>query len=181
MMICQECQKKTATIHLTKVINGEKTELHLCEACAKAVGGEMGFIIEPNFTFQDLIAGMFENEGFALPQQSNFPAEQSCRTCGLTLADFRRQGLFGCGDCYRYFNSGLDSLFKRVNGGTRHVGKLPKRVGGELRVRREMEQLKQRLQRAIANEEYEEAAKLRDEIRTYQSKLDSKGGTSNEG
>jgi protein arginine kinase activator len=169
-MICQRCQERPATIHLTKVINFEKTEIHLCEVCAKSAGSELGLMVEPNFTFQNLIAGILEGE-IGMYQQPNASQELVCKNCGLTFSDFRNRGLLGCGECYRYFQSGLEPLLKRVHGSTLHTGKVPKRTGGMVRLRKEIEQLKFQLQQAVNGEEYEKAAQIRDEIRRLQNEL----------
>lgn len=169
-MICQRCQERPATIHLTKVVNFEKTEVHLCEVCAKSAGSELGIVIEPNFTFQNLIAGILEGE-IDKYQHPNKPQELVCKKCGLTFSDFRDRGLLGCGECYTYFQPGLEPLLKRVHGSSTHTGKVPKRTGGKVRVRKEMEQLKYQLQQAINSEEYEKAAQIRDEIRRLQNEL----------
>ncbi len=67
--------------------------------------------------------------------------------------------------CYKYFDSRLDPLFKRVHGSTSHVGKVPARAGGRIKVKRQIADLKQNLQQSIAQEEFEEAAQIRDQIR----------------
>lgn len=170
-MLCQRCQERTATVHLTKMFDYEKTELHLCEICAKSVGSELGFIFGSNFTFQNLIAGLLEGE-IGLPQQPTVGKEQiSCQNCGLTFSDFRNRGVLGCGDCYRNFQNGLEPLLKRVQGSHKHIGKVPKRTGGKVRIRKEIEELKSELQQAITKEDYERAACLRDEIRSREREL----------
>lgn len=169
-MICQRCQERPATIHLTKVVNFEKTEIHLCEVCAKSAGSELGIMVEPNFTFQNLIAGLLEGD-INMLQHPNATQELYCHNCGLTFSDFRNRGLLGCGECYTYFQPGLEPLLKRVHGSTVHTGKVPKRTGGKVRLRKEVEQLKIQLQQAIKSEEYEKAAQIRDEIRRLQNQL----------
>lgn len=169
-MLCQNCQQRPATVHLTKVINYEKTELHLCEVCAKSAGGELGLMFEPNFSFQNLIAGLLEGE-LNLYQQPSSGKGPSCQNCGLTFFDFKNSGLLGCGDCYRYLKSGLEPLFKRVHGSNHHIGKVPKRTGGRVRIRKEIEDLRSQLQQAIGREDYENAAYLRDEIRRREQEL----------
>lgn len=169
-MICERCHERPATIHLTKVINYEKAEMHLCEVCAKAAGNELGIIIEPNFTFQNLIAGLLEGE-FNIYQHPGKSSDLRCQSCGLTLSDFRNHGLLGCGECYQYFQNNLEPLFKRVHGSVAHTGKVPRRTGGIFRVKKEIDQLRNELQQAINNEEYEKAAILRDEIRRLQHGL----------
>lgn len=170
-MICQKCQERPATIHLTKVVNFEKTEIHLCEVCAKSAGNELGIMVEPNFTFQNLIAGILESEMGMFQHPNAAPQELHCRNCGLTFSDFRNRGLLGCGECYSSFQTGLEPLLKRVHGSTTHTGKVPRRTGGKVRLRKEMDQLKLQLQRAINGEEYEKAAQIRDEIRRLQNEL----------
>lgn len=170
-MMCQKCQERPATVHLTKVINYEKTELHLCEVCAKTAGSELGFLFEPSFSFQNLIAGLLENEAFNYLQQPSSGSEVQCDNCGLTFSDFRNGGLLGCGECYRNFQAGLEPLLKRVQGSQNHVGKVPKRTGGRIRIRKEISELKKELQQAIAEENYEKAAQIRDEVRRREQEL----------
>ncbi len=170
-MFCQRCHERPATVHLTKVINYEKTELHLCEICAKEAGSELGMIFEPNFSFQNLIASLLEGE-VTHSQASNIAGrEVQCQNCGLTFTDFRRSGILGCGECYRYFQSGLEPLLKQVHGSNRHTGKVPRRNGGKIRIRKEIEDLRIRLQESIRGEDYEKAATLRDEIRRRENQL----------
>jgi protein arginine kinase activator len=171
-MICQHCNQRPATIHLTKIINYEKTELHLCEACAQVVGNELGIMIEPNFTFQNLLASLLDGDFNNLYQQaSQNTTGLYCQQCGLTLTDFRNNGLLGCSDCYKSFRSNLEPLLKKVHGGTVHVGKVPKRTGGKFRIKKEIEKLRNKLHLAISHEEYEKAAQLRDEIRRLEQEL----------
>jgi protein arginine kinase activator len=170
-MLCQRCQERPATVHLTKMLDYEKTELHLCEICAKSVGNELGFMFGPNFTFQNLIAGLLEGDFGVYPQPTVAGKDLSCQSCGLTFSDFRNNGLLGCGECYRSFQNGLEPLLKRVQGSGHHVGKVPKRTGGKVRIRKEIEELRSELQQAINKEDYERAASLRDEIRSREREL----------
>jgi protein arginine kinase activator len=169
VLLCERCQKRPATVHLTKVVNFEKTELHLCEVCAKEAGSELGIMIEPNFSFQNLIAGLLEGDFNLYQQPTAKPV--CCQICGLTFSDFRKNGLMGCGECYRYFRDGMEPLFKKMHGSINHTGKVPKRTGGKVRLRKEIEDLKRRLGQAVAQEDYEQAAQLRDVIRQLQQEL----------
>lgn len=169
-MLCQNCQERPATVHLTKVINYEKTELHLCEVCAKSAGGELGIVFEPSFSFQNFIAALLEGD-LNLIQTADSTREIRCHNCGLTFSDFTNAGLLGCGDCYRDFESGLEPLLKKIHGSIRHTGKVPQRSGGKFRVRKEIEELRTQLKQAVGREDYEKAAFLRDEIRHRESEL----------
>ncbi len=170
-MFCQRCQERPATVHLTKIVNYEKTELHLCEICAKEAGNELGLVFEPSFSFQNLIAGLLEGDHNYNQVPTPQGKELQCQSCGLTFSDFRRGGLLGCGDCYRYFQVGLEPLLKKVHGSNRHTGKVPRRTGGKVRMRKEIDTLRSQLQESIQHEDYERAAYLRDEIRRRENEL----------
>lgn len=170
-MLCQNCQQRPATVHLTKIINFAKTEMHLCEVCAKAAGNELGIIFGTNFTFQNLIAGLLGDSSLELEQQPSIGKALSCPNCGLTFSDFKNTGLLGCGECYRHFKTGLDPLLKKVHGSITHTGKVPHRTGGKVRIKKEIQDLRIQLQQAIQKENYEQAANLRDKIRQLEKEL----------
>jgi protein arginine kinase activator len=176
-MWCERCKQRPATVHVTKIVNNAKTESHLCEVCAGETGTDLGFLFEPNFSFHNLLAGLLENE-FGVKSgnvpQSTKKSLRKCPTCGLTFTDFMNIGLMGCANCYETFKDNLDPLLRRIHGSTVHIGKVPKRTGGQVRVRKEIEQLRRKLQEAVNREAYEEAAKIRDEIKEKEKKL--KGG-----
>jgi len=164
-MVCQICGKNEATVEFTEIVNEEVKQLHLCDACAKEKGIEM----EQNFSIADLLAGMSD-----LGIKSHEDDVQiKCKKCGMTFEDFQKVGRLGCGECYIEFRKNLLPLLKRIHGSTRHIGKSPKEVDetdGKMKVS-EMQELRQKLQRAIDMEEFEEAAALRDRIRTLEKKV----------
>lgn len=170
-MLCQNCQQRPATVHLTKIINFEKTELHLCEICAKAAGNELGIMFGTNFSFQNFIAGLLGDGESSIAQKTSLGGEPRCPNCGLTYSDFRNAGLLGCGECYYHFRSGLEPLFKKIHGSATHTGKVPRRTGGKVRIRKEIQDLRRQLQLAIQKEDYEQAASLRDQIRQLEKEL----------
>lgn len=160
-MICERCGKRSATVHFTQIINGEKTELHLCQECA-AAEGEIGFV-DPQLTFQSFLGKVLENE-FKFHGQVQ-AGNVRCSNCGLTYNDFRRLGQLGCSECYNQFSRQLEPLLRKLHGTARHTGKVPAKAAAGLKLQREIEGLRQKLQEAISQERYEEAAKLRDLIR----------------
>ena len=167
-MLCQKCEKKEAKVHLTKIINGEKTEVFLCEVCAEEVG-HIGFKNEP-FSFQNLLSGMLNPEiSSSISQNKSI----KCDTCGLSYKEFSEQGLFGCADCYEKFKKKLIPLVKRIHGSSEHQGKVPKRKGGDLRIKKKIEQLRQEMQQVVEEENFEKAADLRDEIHELEEQLES--------
>lgn len=168
-MLCQECGKRPATLHFTKIVNGEKTEFHICEACAREKG-EMIPGTPNGFSIHNLLSGLLDFDPASTGPSAKQTA-QRCEQCGLTYAQFSKLGRFGCSECYRYFGERLDPVFKRVHGNTIHVGKVPKRTGGLIKYKREVERLKKELALRIEREEFEQAAKLRDEIKELEKKI----------
>lgn len=164
-MQCQECGKRPATLHFTKIVNGDKTEFHLCDVCAK----EKGEIIpgtSNGFSIHNLISGLLDfdlnHHGGTIGSE---PKALHCKECGMSYAQFSKMGRFGCSSCYDYFSVRLDPLLRRIHGNTAHVGKIPRRAGQHLHTRKQLEQLKARLAQAVQREEFEKAAQIRDEIR----------------
>lgn len=175
-MNCEECGKRPATLHLTKIVNGEKTEYHICEHCAQDKGHV--FPDFHNFSIHNILSGLL-NFDTPLKNSMGMPNHQTvgqkpmrCETCGLTYAQFSKSSRFGCSDCYRYFGERLDPLFRRIHGNTQHIGKVPERTGGQLKLRRELEQMKSLLQQYVMSEEFEKAAEIRDRIRALEKKLE---------
>lgn len=171
-MQCQECGVKPATLHFTKIVNGKKTEFHICESCAREKGelipGTAG-----GFSIHSLLSGLLDLEGAGKEKSAATKTAQSlqCENCGMTYSQFSKLGRFGCSSCYKFFNNALDPLFKRVHGSTSHVGKIPKRAGAQIVIRRQIDELKQELQQSIAQEEFETAAELRDQIRRLEKEM----------
>lgn len=166
-MQCEECGKRPASLHFTKIVNGEKAELHICEACAREKGEHIPG--NPNgFSIHNLISGLLD---FDSQQAKSKQPIVKCDTCGMTYAQFGKIGRFGCSQCYRQFAERLDPLLKRVHGNTVHVGKVPKRAGGKVRTKREIERLKKEMRGRIEREDFESAARLRDRIRELENEV----------
>ncbi len=177
-MECQNCHQNEATVHYSQVINGKKNEIHLCGECAKKEG-YMDFSNQTS-TMHQFLTSMFPFDSSLNQKQNVQPRTTTkCDYCGMTYQDFHRKGKFGCSHCYDAFSHYLTPLFKRVHSGnTKHVGKIPKRIGGNLHKQRELETLQNKLQEAIEAEAFEKAANLRDEIHQLKQELEEerKGG-----
>ncbi|MFH0731438.1 MAG: UvrB/UvrC motif-containing protein [Candidatus Omnitrophota bacterium] len=167
-MICDICHKKEATIHITEIVNGEASELHVCQSCAEAESIKA----QQSFGIADLLSGLVDFPTLAEEKEQYL----KCPSCGMTYSDFRKIGRLGCSDCYMAFNKALLPLLKNIHGSTHHTGKEPKALpaGGETEHPEEIKELtsyekiqhlKQKLQQAIRSEDYEKAAALRDRIR----------------
>lgn len=169
-MQCQECQKKPAAVHYTKIVNNQKTEFHLCENCAREKGElDLSFSLDPGFSINDLLTGLLDMESTTSPVAKHRSAQ--CEACGLSYSEFRRQGRLGCVECYQAFERQLEPLLRRIQGSTKHSGKVPERMGGAAKVEQEIKRLTRELERAVDDEAYEEAAKLRDRVRQLRDEL----------
>jgi len=167
-MICDSCKKRPATVHYTQIINGVKTEMHLCEVCAKQKGT---IECDTAFSVTNFLAGILE-PAFAL-QTLKQPIETqvTCKGCGMTFDEFKKSGRFGCAMCYNSFSEKLYPIFRRIHGNTKHVGKVPSKMGKNISIKREIDRLKIELNVAIKNEEFEKAAERRDRIKELEKRL----------
>ncbi|SDZ62268.1 protein arginine kinase activator [Evansella caseinilytica] len=177
-MLCQECKQRQATLHFTKIINGEKTEFHICDVCAKEKGE---FIPGSNsFSIHQLLSGLLDiDQPVSTSETETVPKKElRCDKCGMTYQQFAEIGRFGCPNCYKTFTEKLDPIFRRIHSGNSyHGGKFPKRVGKDLHIHKEIEQLKYQLQQYVSREEFEQAAVIRDKIRSLEKSLeDNKEG-----
>ena len=160
-MVCDACKQQQATVHLTEIVNDQMTELHLCEACANQKGAQ----VESHFGLADLMSGLAELGKSAEAEEEI--STKACVSCGMTYEDFRKVGRLGCADCYTTFKRSLASLLKRIHGSAHHLGKSPStaRLGKPPKTKLDLAELKRRLERAIDMEEFEDAVRLRDQIR----------------
>jgi len=162
-MLCQRCQERQATVHVTQIMGGEKSGYHLCEQCAKEKGELMNQALSHPFDFNQLLSGLLNMEsspGFSPP----VAASLRCTSCGMTYAQFTKVGRFGCPDCYVNFSARLEPLLRRIQSSTSHTGKIPARSGEKVKLRKSLENLRRNLQDAIASEQFERAAEIRDQI-----------------
>ncbi len=167
-MICEKCNEKNATIHFTQIVNGKKKEIHLCEGCANKeenINFNMDFSIP--FSMKDILNSMIEMGG----NKDFYKEEKLCDQCKSTYSRFKETGRVGCYKCYDTFKEEFIPLIKRIQGSTEHVGKVPRKIGGPLKIRKEIKSLREDLNKAIGNEEFEEAAKLRDKIKELEKEL----------
>ncbi|MEW5919943.1 MAG: UvrB/UvrC motif-containing protein [Bacillota bacterium] len=178
-MLCQKCGHKNASVHLTKIINGNKSEIYICEDCARE-NGELDFPLEGKFPLYQFFSGMMgmnvPGGDAAAPVPATVTGIQ-CSACGLTYPQFGQIGRFGCDRCYEAFGRNILPLFRRLHGNQKHMGKIPARAGTNLKLRKKIEQLKLELQKKIAEEAFEEAAGIRDRIRELEQKLVAGGET----
>jgi protein arginine kinase activator len=163
-IMCQ-CGKQVATIHVTEIVNGEKKEIHLCEECAKK---KKIFFPSANVVdLSDVLSGLIEAAG----QKDNAELNATtCPQCGITFADFRASGRFGCPNDYEVFRAGVDPLLERMHGTTQHRGKPASTPPAEGPTTR-LAHLRGELDQAVKQEAYERAARLRDQIYALKKEL----------
>jgi len=172
-MKCALCNQNVATVHLTEIFNKVKREIHLCEQCAR----EKGFATKIPFWATELPEKKpaAPQEPPAAPQkvQAQGPADElagACPVCNLTFAEFRANGRLGCANDYTVFRKGLVPLLEKIHGGCEHRGKVPAHFEERLERQKKVATLRQALHRAIQTEAYEDAARLRDEIRALEER-----------
>jgi protein arginine kinase activator len=181
-MICQECNQRPATLHFTKIMNGDKTEIHLCEKCAQEKGELFMMNGTSGFPIHNLLSGLLNVEHpIPKPKQDAFQQNEilQCEHCKMTFPQFVKVGRFGCSNCYQAFKEQLKPILRRLHSGNwSHNGKIPKKIGGNIRLRKNLEDKKLRLKELISKEEFEIAAIIRDEIRLLEKQLNngSEGG-----
>ncbi|MFH1191475.1 MAG: UvrB/UvrC motif-containing protein [Candidatus Omnitrophota bacterium] len=166
-MLCDICGKNPATVHLTEIIDEQMNELHLCEDCARHKSAAM----EQQFGLSDLLAGMADFEKPSSKEEELVTTK--CPSCGLSYADFKKIGRLGCGECFNIFRKYLAPLLKRIHGSNQHIGKNPVKPKGGAKIYKKkigLLELKDQLQKAIQQEAFEEAARLRDWIKEIESK-----------
>ena len=159
-MLCSICKEKTATVHLTKIVGDKMQQMDLCEECAKAKG-----INDPTgygLADLDLVLGLGAAQQI---EQAAGGAELKCPRCGFTQADFKKSGRLGCPECYQTFAEGLGTLLKTMHKGTRHTGKAPEALRQSRDLSDRLKTLQNKLAKAIKDENFEQAAALRDEIK----------------
>ena len=161
-MVCDNCHERDAVVNLTTIENNAVRQLHLCEQCAAERGVETS-VATPKHPLGEFLQAV---------QQQTVPASADagkCSFCGMTMKDFRDTGRLGCARCYTTFESSMRELLRRVHGGPRHIGRPYRAPNDEvLEKAGTLGELREKLRRAIEQEQFEAAAELRDRIRVLE-------------
>lgn len=151
---CSLCDE-VATVHLSQVVHGKVTKVHLCEACAQKGGATDPAV----FQLADALT-------------ASGPAPSlSCPRCGFTDVDFRKRGRLGCPSCWEVFGDALGGLLLKVQHEAAHVGRAPAGTVTSGQLRRRLDEARREMGQAVAREDYEAAARLRDEIARLEQQL----------
>jgi len=167
-MLCEECRRKDAVVFLKLAVNNKVTEIHLCPACAARKG--VGFGLESGaFNISDIVgnmSGCFKD--FLPPEKKTL----RCGACGLKYSEFKESGRLGCPECYACFEPQLRELMSRIHGFSQHAGRAYR--GGQAPklskagAARLLDGLRAALKDAVAKEDFEGAARLRDAVKELQ-------------
>ena len=160
-MQCQICKKNDATIHLTEIVDGARTEMHVCERCA----AEQDIAVKSHIPINELLSNLLGAQ--PADEELSDPTEQqaACPSCGFTLEQFRKEGVLGCPNDYDLFAKSLQPLIEKAHcGKIAHCGKLPSGTSLDTKKQIELLNLRRQLDTAVQNEDYELAAELRDKI-----------------
>ncbi|MDB4914383.1 MAG: UvrB/UvrC protein [Gemmatimonadetes bacterium] len=161
-MVCDNCHERDAVVNLTTIENNSVRQLHLCEQCAAERG------VETSVAPAKHPLGMF----LEAVQKQSMPASTEagkCAFCGLTMKDFRETGRLGCARCYTTFEPSMRELLRRVHGGPKHIGRVYRAPAEEVFEKAGvLGELRDKLRRAIEQEQFETAAELRDRIRVLE-------------
>lgn len=161
-MQCQICNKRTATIHLTEITEGVRTEMHICEHCA----ADQGIAAQSQMSINELLSNLLAVQPSDEEMFGPADPESVCPNCGFSLARLRKDGTLGCPHDYEIFEQSLLPLIERAHdGSTRHCGKVPSKMPGDTKKLVELSELRRRLDAAVRSEDYELAAQLRDKIK----------------
>ena len=154
-MLCDVCQTKEANEFFTQIVNGQVQKVNLCEECSKQKG-----VTDPTgFALAELLLGM----GTTQEKPEAKVTGILCPVCGFSQAEFKRVGRLGCPHCYEALRTDVETVLGNLHKGTRHTGKVPARAAASAAGNR-LESLRRDLAKAIDEEKFEDAVRLRDEI-----------------
>jgi protein arginine kinase activator len=162
-MLCDICNKNPATVHLTEIIDDQMKELHLCEQCAHQKSMQM----EQQFGLSELLGGLAEFGKTAKEEKENTVGVK-CANCGLSYTDFKKIGRLGCSECYDGFKKYLGPLLKKIHGSIIHFGKSPFKAVKVAEQNGDLQALRNQLQKAIETEAFEDAARIRDQLKNLE-------------
>jgi protein arginine kinase activator len=159
-MLCDACKQNPPTVFLTQIVDGKMQKVNLCEQCSK----EKGVTDPTSFAFLDLLQGLGTAQVLDKSQ-----ANLRCPVCGFSQGDFKKTGRLGCSACYEVFEDNITALIKTIHRGSKHTGKFPPKAVHARDYKIQIDSLQGELRNAVASENYEIAASIRDMIRKLES------------
>jgi len=162
-MQCEICKTNTATVHLTEIIDSHRTESHLCQNCAQ----KQGVTIKSQLSLNELLSSLLAAHQQTGENEAVEKTKKVCGECGMSMEQFRKQALLGCPNDYKVFDDDLkDIIEKTQDNNSEHKGKrLTQMEPTPAQQQDKIEDLKNQLAQAVKAENYELAAKLRDQLK----------------
>ncbi len=166
-MICESCQENEATVHITTGSGLNKTERYLCEACAnKSFSSQFSSFSDDSFNIHQLLQSLSAQQPFSSHKQQ----KKHCENCGSTIESILKKGKFGCAGCYETFSEKSNEIITKVQlYQTEHIGKIPQKSSAYIKVKKEIEQLRANLSELVEEQAFEEAAVVRDQIKSLEA------------
>lgn len=168
--LCEICGKNEAVIHVQQIMGSEIIELRLCEECAekKGISGENTNL---DFSISELLTGLLN----ITSEVKNDKDQSFCRNCGMTYKEFQKEGKLGCPECAQVFRKDIYTILESISGTHQHIGRYPKKLREFKKLLIDKTEMKQKLQEAIKNEDYEAAAIIRDKIHALEQASEGRG------
>lgn len=164
---CQNCGQNAANLWVTKITEGQVSKQHLCDECFRKLSGfSLPFTIALPLNIMNPF--MYLTDSLKPVKTAKF---QVCKSCNTSWSDFLQSGSLGCPNCYQSFHRYLKPIIEDIHSSLTYKGKVPKRLPDDVRIEASLQQLKQELFKSIDEEDYEEAARLRDEIKVLKKQL----------
>lgn len=160
-MLCEECNQRPAEVTVTTIVDGESTTRHLCRECVKKYQtGDLAGVLAA------LLASVSSKEEDA--------PDTACPRCGMKLSELHKTGMLGCPGCYDAFRDELRGLLTRMQGRAQHAGRRPPEDEKEQARQEKMQSLRSQMEQAVAEERFEDAAALRDALKTLREETEGK-------
>lgn len=158
-MKCDVCNIADAVIHIKQIVGDSENELHLCEECAE-IKGIIANDDKVEFSVSNLLTGLVDISGLS----KELDKKKVCPKCKLTMEKLKKQMKLGCSECYSVFSKEIQQILRKIFDDCRHKGKYPKYLLEYKNYLMDIQKLKLKLQEVLQEENYEEAAKIRDKI-----------------
>jgi len=168
-VMCMKCKKAFATVKITKIINGEVHEMHLCQDCASEISPYQQKMSNLQKDLNEILSGLLNQEKGAQVVKQEPRKEKIdlvCDNCGFPYESYQKSFFLGCSQCYQAFDKYLVNDIRKIHGSTQHTGRVPDRYRKVIEIKRNLDTLKRELQQAVKYENFERAAELRDKIRS---------------
>lgn len=153
-----------ATVHLTKVVEDGIKKVHLCKECAAKQGVD---------TDQPADMSEFLSQVGSSSSSGSSSITSTCPSCGMDRPRLKKSMRLGCSQCYDVFSEDLESVIQSMHHSEQHVGKVPSSEGKRAQYTRQLAILQEKLGTAVLQEQFEEAATLRDKIKTLNASMEA--------